>query len=125
MITMHKDTLQETVFLAIGMIEEGTQQYERFCDILMTALGIKDPDGNLSPDYARSPFWTVGEDDVLVPSIYSDLACAAVGDDLSEGHIAEVMRTLGIEKDAADVFHGRLRFASRGAGQAHGAQGQG
>ena len=62
MVTMSKDDLKRHTFLYMSRLEEGTVQYERFCDILLTMMGVVDADGTLSDDYATSDLWEGGDD---------------------------------------------------------------
>ncbi|BDE94938.1 hypothetical protein [Raoultibacter timonensis] len=62
MITMDKQSLKTHVFLYIERLDEDSEQYERFCDIILTAMGVVNPDGTLSDDYAESDLWDGGDD---------------------------------------------------------------
>ena len=42
MITMDKQSLKTHVFLYIERLDEDSEQYERFCDIILTAMGGDD-----------------------------------------------------------------------------------
>lgn len=75
MISMDKQSFQELLYLTVARMDEQSDDYIRFCDIVLTCLGIATPDGNLAADYAASPLWTGGDDGTpLRPSIVAELA---------------------------------------------------
>lgn len=39
-------------------MEEGSEDYVRFCDIAMTMTGVQKPEGGLSKRFAESAYWT-------------------------------------------------------------------
>lgn len=75
MISMEKSAFQETLYLYVSRLDEDREEYQRFCDIVLTCMGIVRPDGSLAADYANSPLWTGGDDGTpLRPSIVAELA---------------------------------------------------
>lgn len=53
-----KAALRMLIMGFVTDMEEGTEDYVRFCDVAMTACGVQLPEGGLSPRFAESPYWT-------------------------------------------------------------------
>lgn len=102
-ITMEKQALLETLYLRVGMMDEGSEEYEQFNDIVLTMLGVLDPDGTLAPAYADSPFWTLTDDDVLMPSVTVELIEAMLRtSDITT--ITEALAGMGLTGQQVDVL---------------------
>lgn len=65
-ITMGRGELKAYLCNVINNMDDAS--YQGFCEIFLTACGVIDQDGNLTPEYAGSPYWKV-EDGVLVPTV--------------------------------------------------------
>ena len=60
MVTMGKGELKLYMCSVIDSLEG--EAYDRFCELFLTACGVVDADGNLTQEYADSPYWTGGTD---------------------------------------------------------------
>lgn len=56
-ITMGRGELKAYLFNVIDNLDDAS--YEGFCDLFLTACGVTDGEGNLTEQYANSPYWTV------------------------------------------------------------------
>lgn len=75
LVTVDKKTLEFLTLRFIAGIPENTPQYDQVSDILLTLTGVSDGEGNLSKEYAESPFWEGGQDGTpLRPSSKADIA---------------------------------------------------
>lgn len=110
-ITMSKQALQETLYLRVGMMDEGSEEYERFNEIILIALGVLNPDGTLSPTYADSPFWTLTDGDMLVPSAIVDIVAAMLRTS-DAMDIAEALAGLGLTTDQVDMLRRSLDLSN-------------
>ena len=114
MIYMPRTTLQEAVFMFVNTMDETSEAFKRFSSLLLTAMGIVDPEGNLAADYAQSPFWALADDGMLYPSAVADLASMALGNDLGDDNLNRVLGTLGVgESQQASL---KQWFASQAKG---------
>ena len=60
MVTMGKGELKLYMCSVIDSLEG--EAYDRFCELFLTACGVVDADGNLTQEYADSPYWTGSTD---------------------------------------------------------------
>lgn len=75
MVSMDKQSFLALTYLYVSRMDESSDDYIRLCDIVLTALGVVNPDGSLSATYADSTLWTGGDDGTpLRPSIVAELA---------------------------------------------------
>ena len=58
MVTMRKGELKLYMCAAIDSLEGAA--YDRFAQLFLTACGAVDEDGNLTEEYASSPYWSGG-----------------------------------------------------------------
>lgn len=58
MVTMRKGELKLYMNSVIDSLEG--EAYDRFCELFLTACGVVDADGNLTQEYAGSPYWAGG-----------------------------------------------------------------
>lgn len=58
MVTMRKGELKLYMCSVIDSLEGAA--YDRFCELFLTACGVVDADGNLTEEYASSPYWAGG-----------------------------------------------------------------
>lgn len=73
-ITMGKGELKAYLCNAINGMDSESIEYEQFCDIFLTMCGAIDADGNLTEEYACSPYWQGGTDGVPIrPSVQAGL----------------------------------------------------
>lgn len=42
----------------VAAMDEGSEDYVRFCDVAMTLVGAQRPEGGMSEAFAASPYWT-------------------------------------------------------------------
>ncbi len=42
----------------VAAMDEGSEDYVRFCDVAMTLVGAQRPEGGMSEAFATSPYWT-------------------------------------------------------------------
>lgn len=56
-ITMGRGELKAYLFAVIDNIDDAS--YEGLCELFLTACGVIDRDGNITEQYANSPYWTV------------------------------------------------------------------
>lgn len=62
MVTMGKEDLKLYTLFYMERLEDGSDQYARFCDIMLTMMGVVKPDGSLADDFAKSEYWDGGND---------------------------------------------------------------
>lgn len=67
MVTMSKRDLSTLLLMRLHGMDEQGEEYAAFCEIALSMLGVLDGDGELAPEYAKSPSWCV-EDGRLRPS---------------------------------------------------------
>ena len=58
MVTMRKGEFKLYMCSVIDSLEG--EAYGRFCELFLTACGVVDADGNLTQEYADSPYWAGG-----------------------------------------------------------------
>ncbi len=58
MVTMRKGEFKLYMCAVIDSLEGAA--YDRLCELFLTACGVVDEDGNLTADYAESPYWAGG-----------------------------------------------------------------
>lgn len=65
----------------VDAMEEGTEDYVRFCDVAMTLVGVQRPGGGMSERFAQSPYWTGAgtASDPLRASEHARLALEVMG----------------------------------------------
>lgn len=74
MVKTSKQNLKLLTLLFIEKMDEGSAAYERACDLMLTMMGISDAQGNLTEEYAESPYWEGGVDgQPLQPSSYAEI----------------------------------------------------
>lgn len=56
-ITMGRGELKAYLFAVIDNIDDAS--YDGLCELFLMACGVIDRDGNLTEQYANSPYWTV------------------------------------------------------------------
>lgn len=73
-VTMGKGEFKLYLCNVIDSMDEDSVQYSRFSELFLTATGVIDADGNLTEDYACSPYWTGGNNGTpLRPSVEAEL----------------------------------------------------
>lgn len=60
-VKMGKGELKAYLCNVINHMEEKSTEYERFCDLILTACGVIDADGKLTDAYKKSEYWAGGE----------------------------------------------------------------
>ena len=74
MVKMVKRDLLTLTHLYLAHVDDGSEQYARFCDILLTMMGVSDVNGELTAEYAASPYWEGGRDgEPLRPSARAEI----------------------------------------------------
>lgn len=74
MVKISKQNLKLLTLLFIEKMDEDSDQYERACDILLTMMGVSDANGELTEEYANSPYWSGGKDgELLKPSARAEI----------------------------------------------------
>lgn len=74
MVKTSKRNLLTLTHLYLARVDEDSDQYARFCDILLTMMGVSDRDGNLTAEYADSPYWEGGANgEPLRPSARAEI----------------------------------------------------
>lgn len=65
----------------IAAMDEGGEDYVRFCDVAMTLVGVQAPEGGMSEQFATSPYWTGAgtPSDPLRASEHAKLLCEVMG----------------------------------------------
>lgn len=65
----------------IAAMDEGGEDYVRFCDVAMTLVGAQRPEGGMSEQFADSPYWTGAGTpaDPLRASEHARLLCEVMG----------------------------------------------
>lgn len=58
-ITMGRGELKAYLFNVIDHLDDDS--YKGLCEIFLTACGVIDSDGNLTDDYADSPYWSLDD----------------------------------------------------------------
>lgn len=61
-VTMKRKDLALMLVSFTSRMDEGSDQYGRFCDIVLKMVCAVDKDGNLTEDYRTSPMWEGGDD---------------------------------------------------------------
>lgn len=67
MAKMRKGLLTQYLIVFINLLDEQSADYARFCDILLTCMGMADADGNLTDEYRKSDYWTMDDEGFAVP----------------------------------------------------------
>lgn len=62
MVTMRKHELQLYLTNIIERMSEDSMEYERFSNIFLLMCGVIDQNGNMTSQYAESPYWAGGND---------------------------------------------------------------
>ena len=72
MVTMGKGELKLYMNAVIDSLDG--EAYDRFCELFLTACGVVDEAGNLTQEYADSPYWAGGAGgEPLRPVLAGDL----------------------------------------------------
>lgn len=70
MVTMRKGELKLYMCSVIDSLEG--EAYDRFCELFLTACGVVDEEGNLTQEYASSPYWAGGTGGRAVASCHGE-----------------------------------------------------
>lgn len=57
-VVADKAALRMILFGFIAAMDEGSEDYVRFCDVAMALVGAQRPEGGMSERFATSPYWT-------------------------------------------------------------------
>lgn len=57
-VVADKAALRMILFGFIAAMDEGSEDYVRFCDVAMALVGAQRPEGGMSEQFATSPYWT-------------------------------------------------------------------
>lgn len=68
-ITMGRGEFKAYMFNVVNHCDDAS--FEALCDLFLTACGVIDKDGNLTEQYADSPYWQV-KDGKLTPSEFAN-----------------------------------------------------
>lgn len=75
MVYMAKRDLLAMTHIYLAKLDEDGDAYRRFCDLMLTMMGVSGPGGELTEEYRDSPMWEGGEGgEPLRPSVRADIA---------------------------------------------------
>lgn len=73
-VTMKKGEFRAYMCNVIDGMDEGSESYQKFSELFLTATGVIDANGDLADEYKCSPYWAGGDDGTpLRMSVQSEL----------------------------------------------------